>query len=250
VLDDDEAVAVAVGLRAAAGGATGTESATLSALAKLDQVLPANLREQVAAIAAVTVGLRAPGVPEVDVDRLVAAGLACRRPERLRFTYIDASDRSTERLVEPYRLVYTERSWYLVAFDPSRDDWRTFRVDRMSELHLTGQRFVAVEDPPDAVELVSRGVAVSAYDLQVEVRLPLPAERARALVPPTVGVVEAESESTSLVRIRAPGPGPTPGPTARVTGRDGRSPSEGRLCRPEDKASSFNASGSSTRGDR
>jgi predicted DNA-binding transcriptional regulator YafY len=193
VLDD--------GLRAAAGGATGTESATLSALAKLDQVLPANLREQVAAIAAVTVGLRAPGVPEVDVDRLVAAGLACRRPERLRFTYIDASDRSTERLVEPYRLVYTERSWYLVAFDPSRDDWRTFRVDRMSELHLTGQRFVAVEDPPDAVELVSRGVAVSAYDLQVEVRLPLPAERARALVPPTVGVVEAESESTSLVRI-------------------------------------------------
>jgi len=201
VLDDDEAVAVAVGLRAAAGGATGTESATLSALAKLDQVLPAQLREQVAAIAAVTVGLRMPGVPDVDVDHLVAAGLACRRPERLRFTYRDASDRATDRLVEPYRLVYTERSWYLVAFDPSRADWRTFRVDRMSELRLTGQRFAMVEDPPDAGELVSRGVAVSAYDLQVEVRLPVPAERARVLVPPTVGVVEPETGTSSRVRI-------------------------------------------------
>jgi len=201
VLDDDEAVAVAVGLRAAAGSATGTESAMLSALAKLDQVLPAQLRERVAALAAVTVGLRPPGVPEVDVDHLVAAGLACRRPERLRFTYRDASDRTSERLVEPYRLVYTERSWYLVAFDPSRDDWRTFRVDRMSELRLTGARFVPVDDPPDAAGLVSRGVAVSVYDLQVEVRLQVPVEQARALVPPTVGVVEAESDTTSLVRI-------------------------------------------------
>ena len=201
VLDDDEAVAVAVGLRAAAGGATGTESATLSALAKLDQVLPAQLREQVAAIAAVTVGLRAPGLPEVDVDHLVTAGLACRRPERLRFTYLDASERRTERLVEPYRLVYTERSWYLVAFDPSRDDWRTFRVDRMSELHLTGARFAPLDDPPDAAELVSRGVAVSAYDLQVEVRIEAPVERTRTFVPPTVGVVEAESATTSRVRI-------------------------------------------------
>jgi predicted DNA-binding transcriptional regulator YafY len=201
VLDDDEAVAVAIGLRAAAGGATGTESATLSALAKLDQVLPANLREQVAAIAAVTVGLRAPGVPEVDVDRLVAAGLACRRPERLRFTYIDASDRSTERLVEPYRLVYTERSWYLVAFDPSRDDWRTFRIDRMSDLRLTASRFTPVDDPPDAASLVSRGVAVAAYDLQAVIRLGVPVDVAARMIPPTVAVLEAESERSCIARI-------------------------------------------------
>ncbi|HVN50781.1 MAG TPA: WYL domain-containing protein, partial [Acidimicrobiales bacterium] len=94
-----------------------------------------------------------------------------------------------------------ERSWYLVAFDPSRDDWRTFRVDRMSELHLTGARFVPVDDPPDAAALVSRGVAVSVYDLQVEVRLRAPIDEARALVPPTAGVVEAETATTSLVRI-------------------------------------------------
>ena len=131
VLDDDEAVAVALGLRAAAGGATGAESAALSALAKLDQVLPARLRERVAAVAAVTVGLRGPGVPEVDLDQLVTAGLACRRPERLRFTYRAADDVETERHVEPYRLVYTDQFWYLVAFDPARQDWRTFRVDRM-----------------------------------------------------------------------------------------------------------------------
>jgi predicted DNA-binding transcriptional regulator YafY len=201
VLDDDEAVAVAVGLRAAAGGTEGTASATLSALAKLDQVLPARLREQVAALAEVTVGLRPPGLPEVDVDALVAAGLACRRPERLRFTYRAFSDRTTERLVEPYKLVYTDRSWYLVAFDPARDDWRTFRVDRMSELRLSGQRFVPVDDPPDAAALVASGLAVAVYDLQAVIRVSLPLDRARSVIPPTVGVVEAESDTTSLVRI-------------------------------------------------
>jgi predicted DNA-binding transcriptional regulator YafY len=203
VLDDDEAVAVAVALRAAAGGVGDGTSAVLSALAKLDQVLPAGLRERVAAIAAVTVALRPPGLPEVDVDALMTAGLACRRPERLRFVYTDQSDRVTDRLVEPYRLVYTERSWYLVAFDPGRDDWRTFRIDRMSELHLTSQRFVPADDPPDAAALVARGVAVAAYDLQVVVRLPVGVDRARALVGPTVGVVEADpgDDECSLVRI-------------------------------------------------
>ena len=201
VLDDDEAVAVAIGLRAAAGGATGTESAALSALAKLDQVLPARLREQVAALAAVTVGLRARGVPDADFESLVTLGLACRRPERLRFTYLDANDRQSERLVEPYRLVYTERSWYLVAFDPSRDAWRTFRVDRMSELKLSGARFVPVADPPDALGLVSRGVAVAAYDLQACIRLHLSLDEAAAEIPPTVGVLEAETATTTIVRI-------------------------------------------------
>ncbi len=180
VLDDDEAVAVAIGLRAAAGGATGAESAALSALAKLDQVLPVRLREQVAALAAVTVGLRAPASPRSTSMPWsppawpVGDLSGCASPTSTPRTG------ATDRLVEPYRLVYTERSWYLVAFDPSRDDWRTFRVDRMTELHLTGVRFTAIDDPPDAVALVSRGVAVAAYDLQVEVRLRLPLGRGPA----------------------------------------------------------------------
>ena len=201
VLDDDEAVAVALGLRTAAGGATGSESAALSALAKLDQVLPARLRERVAAVAAVTVGLRGPGLPEVDLDQLVTAGLACRRPERLRFTYRAADDAASERHVEPYRLVYTDRYWYLVAFDPDRDDWRTFRVDRMSELHLTNARFTPRADPPDAVALVSRGVAVAAYEHQVQVRLHVSRDDAARRLPPTVAVLEAETDETCLARI-------------------------------------------------
>ena len=87
-----------------------------------------------------------------------------------------------------------------MAFDPARDDWRTFRVDRMTELHLTGARFTAVDDPPDAAALVSQGVAVAAYDLQVSVRLPLPLDRARAMVPPPSGVVEAETATASSHR--------------------------------------------------
>jgi predicted DNA-binding transcriptional regulator YafY len=201
VLDDDEAVAVALGLRAAAGGATGAESAALSALAKLDQVLPARLRERVAAVAAVTVGLRGPGVPEVDLDQLVTAGLACRRPERLRFTYQAADDVRSERHVEPYNLVYTDRFWYLVAFDLGRTDWRTFRVDRMTELHLTNARFAPVVDPPDAAAQVSRGVALGAYEHQVTVRLAVTPDRAAALLPPTVAVLEADTETTTLARI-------------------------------------------------
>ena len=201
VLDDDEAVAVALGLRAAAGGATGSESAALSALAKLDQVLPVGLRERVAAVAAVTVGLRGPGVPEVDLDQLVTTGLACRRPERLRFTYLAADEARSERLVEPYRLVYTDRYWYLVAFDPGRQDWRTFRVDRMSELHLTNARFTPAADPPDAAALVSRGVAVSAYELQVTVRLDVPLEEATRSISPTVAVLEAGSAQSCVARI-------------------------------------------------
>ncbi len=201
VLDDDEAVAVALGLRAAAGGATGAESAALSALAKLDQVLPARLRERVAAVAAVTVGLRGPGVPEVDLDQLVTAGLACRRPERLRFTYRAADDAETERHVEPYRLVYTEQFWYLVAFDPARQDWRTFRVDRMRELHLTNARFDPHPDPPDPADLVAQGVAVAAYDHRASIRLHVPLERARAMVPATIAVLTAEAEGSCVARI-------------------------------------------------
>jgi len=155
VLDDDEAVAVAIGLRsAAAGGAAGIESAALSALTKLDRVLPAPLREQVGALREVTVGLGRSDLPAVDVDALVATALACSRPERLRFDYTDASDNRSDRLVEPFRLVFTRRSWYLVAFDTGRDAWRTFRVDRMRALRLTGARFVH-RDAPDAAQCQS-----------------------------------------------------------------------------------------------
>ena len=203
VLDDDEAVAVAIGLRgAAAGGAPGIESAALSALTKLDRVLPVQLREQVGALRSVTVGIGRSDLPAVDVDGLVTAALACSRPERLRFAYTDASENVSDRLVEPFRLVFTRRSWYLVAYDMNREDWRTFRVDRMSELRLTGARFSHREAPADAATMVAEGMAVNAHALQARVRLHLPIADARLLVSRTVAILEPDVDpATTIARI-------------------------------------------------
>ena len=202
VLDDDEAVAATIALRIVAGaGATGLESAALSALTKIEQVLPVLLRERVSALANTTVGLRRADVPPVNVETLSAAALACRRFERLRFDYQDANDVATNRLVDPYRVVFTARQWYLVAFDGTRDDWRTFRVDRISEPRLTGTRFVPNPDAPNPADLVARGVAVGAYALQAVVRLHAPLERAAELLPATVAVLERETDTTTIARI-------------------------------------------------
>jgi predicted DNA-binding transcriptional regulator YafY len=201
LLEDDEAVAAAVALRAASGGgASGLESAALSALTKLDQVLPSRLRERVAALRTVTVALRPAELPPIDLDVLVVVAVACRRPERLRFTYQAADGTTTERHVEPYRLVYTERRWYLVAFDLTRVAWRTFRPDRMSEPKATGVPFVRT-DPPDAAALVAHGVALAAHPVNARVRLHLARLDAERAVPRTVGVVESDDGDTTIVRI-------------------------------------------------
>jgi predicted DNA-binding transcriptional regulator YafY len=202
VLDDDEAVAVAIGLRAsAAGGTPGVESAALSALTKLDRVLPVHLREQVAALRTVTVGLGRSDLPDADVDALVSIALACSRPERLRFAYVDASDQRTDRLVEPFRLVFGSRSWYLVAYDTNRAGWRTFRVDRMTEIKLTGARF-APREAPDAARMVAEGMAVHAHALQARVRLHVPIDEARRQVSRTVAILEPDTDpSATIARI-------------------------------------------------
>lgn len=203
VLDDDEAVAVAMALRAVAGTAMTGEAtgAALSALTKLDRLLPAPLQERVRALATVTIGLRNRGLPPVDIDTLVVAAVACRRQECLRFDYRAASDAETNRLVHPYRVVYTDRQWYLVAFDTTRDDWRTFRVDRMTAVHNTGARFTPSDDPPDAAQLVRHGIAVGAYDTAAVVRLQMPLDEAARTIHPTVAVLEAESDGVTLARI-------------------------------------------------
>jgi hypothetical protein len=112
LLDDDEAVAVAVALQAASADRhpDGLETAALSALTKLDQVLPVGLRERVAALRAVTIGLRRAELPPVDLDVLVVAAVACRRPERLRFRYTNADGAASFCHVEPFSVIYTERN--------------------------------------------------------------------------------------------------------------------------------------------
>jgi predicted DNA-binding transcriptional regulator YafY len=201
LLDDDEAVAVAVALRTASGGgASGLESAALSALTKLDQVLPVRLRERIGALRTVTVALGPHQLPPVDLDVLVPVAIACRRPERLRFTYRAGDGTESERHVEPFRLVYTARRWYLVAFDRDRDAWRTFRIDRVGEPKPTGVPFEHT-DPPDAAALVAHGVALAVHPLQARIRLHLSPEQAARLIAPTDGVLEVETSTTTIARV-------------------------------------------------
>jgi predicted DNA-binding transcriptional regulator YafY len=203
LLDDDEAVAVAVGLRTAAGSSiAGLEDAAVAALAKLEQVLPVRLRERVTAVHTTTERLPGARGPQVDPDVLVALAQACRQLERLRFAYRSAAQRETERRVEPFRLVNTERRWYLVAYDLDRGAWRTFRIDRITEVVRTGHRFVRTE-VPDAAALVAEGLAVATYAVQVRLRVLAPPEQVADWIPATVGVLEGDEHGTTVVRLGA-----------------------------------------------
>jgi predicted DNA-binding transcriptional regulator YafY len=130
VLDDDEAIAIAVGLGTAARvSVTGIEETAVRALVKLEQVLPAHLRRRVAALGTATIAPRLAG-PTVEPQHLTVIASACRDSECLRFAYRSRDGTDSRRLVEPHTLVNLGRRWYLVAWDRSREDWRTFRVDR------------------------------------------------------------------------------------------------------------------------
>src|SRR5262249_51979482 len=135
-----------------------------------------------------------------DLDLLVVLAVACRRPERLRFTYLDAQGNTTDRLVEPFRLVYTARQWYLVAFDTSRLDWRTFRVDRISDAKGTGIPFER-DSEPDPAAPAARGVPLAAHPPQGGGAVAPPADETPRHIGPTVGVVESRDGDTTIVAI-------------------------------------------------
>lgn len=202
LLGDDEAVAVATGLRAAAqGGFGGFEEAAIAALAKLEQVLPARLRDRVDALNATTVLLRSDLAPTADPDVLLTVAQGCRRLERMRFGYRDYQGRASDRRVEPYRLVNAGRRWYLVARDLDRDDWRTFRVDRISEPALTGHRFTRATEP-DAATMVSEALSLAPYRWQAEVLLHASPDEAAAEVSPMVGTLEAVEGDPTRTLLR------------------------------------------------
>ncbi|MFC0506943.1 helix-turn-helix transcriptional regulator [Micromonospora costi] len=200
LLDDDEAVAVAVGLRAAAAGSVaGIEETSLRALAKLERSLPSRLRHRVDTLRAATVSAAAGG-PTVDVATLTAVAAAIQRHERLRFDYVGHDGAGSVRSVEPHRLVYTGRRWYLLGWDPERADWRTFRADRMTPRVPTGPRFTPREPPGgDAVAHVLRGVGSTAWPHPATVRLHLPATAMAQRMPSTAGLLEAVDERSCLL---------------------------------------------------
>ena len=176
LLDDEEAVAVALCLRTGAGGSVeGIEETSERALAKLEQVLPSRLRHRVQAMQAVTVQ---PGTStsKVGQEVLTVIGAACRDRERLRFDYLDHGGTASRRTVEPYRLVQHNRRWYLLAYDMDRADWRTFRIDRIEPKPPTGPRFTPRELPEDAAAYVAKGVTSRAYRFQAVIVLHTPVE--------------------------------------------------------------------------
>jgi len=198
LLDDDEAVAVALSLRtAAAHSVAGVGEASVRALAKLEQVLPSRLRERAAAIAQATVPLAGPG-PALDAEALTTIARACSNHERLQFGYRSRDGDLTTRRTEPHRLVQAGYRWYLVARDVERDAWRTFRADRIETPLLTGVRFVPV-DPPDAAAFVARAVTTAPYRYQARILLHAPAAAVAEHVPPSVGVLEPAAVDRTIL---------------------------------------------------
>jgi predicted DNA-binding transcriptional regulator YafY len=183
LLDDEEAVAIAVGLRTAASHAIdGIEEASLQALAKLDQVLPSRLRNRVRALSAATIPLPAwHETPTVDPERLTALAAAVADHQQLRFGYRAADGTRSRRLAEPHRLVAARHRWYLVAYDNDRHDWRVFRVDRMREPQPTGLRAGPRELPEkDVATYLTRKALATAPVYRAVATLHAPAEQVAA----------------------------------------------------------------------
>jgi predicted DNA-binding transcriptional regulator YafY len=178
LVDDEEAVALAVGLQAAAQGAVeGIAESSVRALAKVVQVMPARLRRRVEALSAMTVPASWGGGAQASVDPgiLTTVALACRDSERLRFSYTAAGGQRTDRHAEPHRMVLLGRRWYLVAYDLTRHDWRSFRADRLTAPRGTGIPFRPRTLPAaDAAAFVRGGVTnvTPTYDVEALVEAP------------------------------------------------------------------------------
>lgn len=207
LLEDDEAVAVAVGLRTAAfGTVTGIEETSLRALAKLEHVLPPRLRSWVDTLQTHVVAIPGSFGPTVDADVLTTIASACLGQERLRFDYLDHETVASSRDVEPHRLVCWNRRWYLVAWDIDRSAWRTFRVDRIQSGGRVGPRFGPRELPdPDIAAFVQRGVGAATWAYRARVTVHAPADVVAGRLPPAVGI-EAVDESTCVLDVGADTP--------------------------------------------
>ena len=190
LLDDDEAIAIAVGLRTAArASVAGIEETAVRALVKLEQILPSHLRRRVSALAATTVTL-APSGPTVDPQHLTMIAATCRDRERLRFAYRSRDGTETRRDVEPHSLVNRSQRWYLLAWDRAREDWRTFRLDRLSRPAPTGARFTPHRLPAkDAAAYVERSIREAPSRFEARVTLRAPAEDMTRRIPAHWGAI-------------------------------------------------------------
>jgi len=208
LLDDAEAVAVAVGLRIGASGPiAGIEEISVRALAKLEQVLPSHLRRRVNALSQVTSALTVDG-PQIDTETLATLAASCRDTLRVHFAYVASDGTPSMRAVDPTAVVYSGRHWYLVAFDLDRDDWRTFRIDRIdSTLRLGGRGLPRTVPGGDAAaylkKQLSRHAAGSDFDAEPgRIRVLAPAARISGRVPEQWATVEPDGAGACVVETR------------------------------------------------
>ncbi len=206
LLDDEEAVAVAIGLRtAAAGTVAGIEDSSVRALAKLEPLLPSRLRRRVGTLASTMVALPGSG-PSVDADVLTAIAAACRDHERLRFDYETHGGHDSVRVVEPHRLVNAGRRWYLLAWDIDRRDWRTFRVDRMGLRPPAGPRFTPRDiTEAEVTERVAFGLATATWRYRARVTVLAPADQVATRLPSTI-TVKPLDDSTCVIEVGSDSP--------------------------------------------
>ena len=203
LLDDEEAVAVAISLHTATtGNVAGLEETSLRALTKLQQMLPSRLRHRVSAFHATTIPLTGPGYPpdQVDPGLLTAIAAACRDLRRLRLSY-PGRDGLTVRNLEPHRLVHTARRWYLLAWDTDRNGWRTFRIDRFQgPPGPPGARFTPRPPPAgDAAAYVSQSISSAPYRYQARILIRAPLEAVAQRSSPAAGRLEAVDEATCIL---------------------------------------------------
>lgn len=194
LLEDDEALAVSLGLSTAAAGTVGgVEEAALRALAKLSRVLPERLQRKVRALhRSVSPLYFAP----TQVDAALLASLAAMSNDHVdaTFRYADRHGVLTKRVVQPHGLVHTGWRWYLLAWDLDRADWRTFRVDRIEGRATAGAPFVAHEIPGgSAASLVSRSISSAPYEVRARILLHAPRSQIVEKVPPLAGFVSERS---------------------------------------------------------
>jgi predicted DNA-binding transcriptional regulator YafY len=207
LLDPEEAVAMAVCLRLAAGGSVaGVGESALRALSKLDQVMPNRLRSQVSAVHDATVTLTfGQSDALVQPDVLMTLARACRDHEHVAAAYVDRGGTATQRRLEPYQLVTTGRRWYLMTFDRDRQDWRSLRLDRMADVHALGSTF-APREAPDAAAYVRRSISTSPYRYTARVRYKASVEYIARVFPAASIDVEPDGPDACIVTTGADDP--------------------------------------------
>lgn len=195
MLDNQEGLAVAIALHGGSADVSGVAEAGQRALAKLDQVLPARLRKRLESLRAAIVRVPAPASPKIELGVVETLATACFEHRVLHFGYRDQQGRATRRTVEPQRLVLAERRWYLAAWDRGREDWRTFRVDRIAPPVEVGGGFVPRPAPEggDFAEYVARSTSWTRHPHRARVLFRAPLAAVRAKIPPAYGALTAVS---------------------------------------------------------